>query len=158
MPMEKTCFKCKRLLPITEFYVHPRMGDGRLNKCKTCAKADVRRNYEANLEHYRQYERGRASAPHRVAARAEYLKTEAGKLAEQKAKRKYAEKYPHKRTARHAVNNAVRGGRLTKKPCEVCGSTTRIHGHHDDYSKPLEVSWLCPKHHSERHKAMRRAA
>jgi hypothetical protein len=36
----------------------------------------------------------------------------------------------------------------------VCGSK-KVHGHHEDYNKPLEVHWLCPKHHKARHKEMR---
>jgi hypothetical protein len=41
-------------------------------------------------------------------------------------------------------------GKLTKKPCEVCGSEL-VEMHHEDYSKPLEVRWLCRKHHLELH-------
>ena len=48
--------------------------------------------------------------------------------------------------ANRAVQFAIRKGRLVRQPCEVCGCTT-VHGHHDDYSKPLEVRWLCPLHH-----------
>lgn len=56
---------------------------------------------------------------------------------------------PEKYAANTAVNNAVRDGKLVKQPCEKCGATGRIHAHHDDYSKPLEVRWLCPLHHAE---------
>ena len=36
-------------------------------------------------------------------------------------------------------------------PCEVCGAT-KAQAHHCNYSKPLDVRWLCPKHHAEWHK------
>lgn len=45
----KKCFKCGRVLPLSEFYKHPRMGDGHLNKCKECTKRDVHANYEKNI-------------------------------------------------------------------------------------------------------------
>jgi len=66
------------------------------------------------------------------------------------AKRAWNERNPEKRQASIAVNNAVRGGRLKKEPCEVCGSP-ESQGHHDDYSKPLVVRWLCTAHHAEHH-------
>lgn len=36
----KVCFKCQQEKALTDFYVHKRMADGRLGKCKTCTKAD----------------------------------------------------------------------------------------------------------------------
>lgn len=58
---------------------------------------------------------------------------------------------PHKRKARNAVNNALRDGKLKRGPCEVCGSK-KVTAHHEDYSKPLQVRWLCPLHHAAEHR------
>jgi hypothetical protein len=45
----------------------------------------------------------------------------------------------------------LKRGKLTRQPCEVCGAVAQMH--HDDYSKPLEVRWLCRGHHLEHHRA-----
>jgi hypothetical protein len=52
--------------------------------------------------------------------------------------------------ARWQVNRAVQSGKLTKEPCEVCGDP-KVQAHHDDYSRPLDVRWLCAVHHREHH-------
>ena len=59
-------------------------------------------------------------------------------------------KWAKKIAAQTALRNAVKSGRIIKKSCEVCGEP-KSHGHHDDYSKPLEVRWLCDAHHKEVH-------
>lgn len=58
-----------------------------------------------------------------------------------------AARHPEKCAARIAVSTAIASGRLVKQPCEVCGAK-KVHGHHEDYSKQLEVNWLCCKHHA----------
>jgi hypothetical protein len=63
---------------------------------------------------------------------------------------KHQQNHPEQAVARHAVNNAVRDGRLERLPCEICGASA--HAHHDDYAKPLDVRWLCPVHHKEAHR------
>lgn len=56
-------------------------------------------------------------------------------------------------SARQKVAKAIKAGRLVRQPCEVCGNP-QTHGHHRDYSKPLEVQWLCGVHHKAAHKEM----
>lgn len=63
---------------------------------------------------------------------------------------------PLNQVAHDKVRRAVKSGRLTPKPCEKCGSRTRINAHHDDYSKPLDVRWLCQGCHLELHKEIGR--
>ena len=62
-----------------------------------------------------------------------------------------------KRRAQAILRAALRKGEVTRGCCEVCGSL-RVDGHHDDYSLPLQVTWLCRRHHQQRHADMRRAA
>lgn len=52
--------------------------------------------------------------------------------------------------ARSLVRKAIVHNNLSKKPCEICGESPS-QAHHDDYNKPLEVRWLCVKHHKEWH-------
>ncbi len=67
----------------------------------------------------------------------------------------FSQRAPEKTAARRAVKQALRSGRMVRQPCERCGKTGRIHAHHEDYSKPLDVRWLCPIHHAEAHLEMR---
>ena len=150
-PKSKICFKCNVEKEITDFYAHPATRDGHLNKCKECAKRDVREHRENNLERIRQYDTERANNPERILARKEYRKTPQGRAAVLRSHRKWAKNNPLKRDATVKVGNAVRDGRLLKQPCEVCGETV-VEAHHDDYSKPLDVRWLCNEHHREWHK------
>lgn len=65
---------------------------------------------------------------------------------------------PQKHAAHRAVKRAVRKGLLTKQPCQRCGSVELVHAHHDDYTKEMDVMWLCPMHHRERHREIDAAA
>lgn len=62
-----------------------------------------------------------------------------------------------RRSAGRAISNAIRDGKLTRQPCEVRKCKEPFaEAHHDDYSKPLDVRWLCKKHHTEHHVKLRR--
>jgi len=60
------------------------------------------------------------------------------------------ERYPERIRAREKVFYAIKSGKLIKKPCEECGDQNS-HAHHENYLNPLDVIWLCPLHHRQRH-------
>lgn len=124
--MEKICKKCGETNQ-AEFYKQ------QVSECKSCTRERVRNNRIAKIEYYREYDRkrGNRQSP-------EYVKD-------------YRNKYPNKYKATNMVNNAIRDKKLFREPCESCGSTSNIHAHHDDYSKPLNVRWLCAPCHSQWH-------
>lgn len=66
---------------------------------------------------------------------------------------RYFARFPERKVAAMAVRDAIRKGDLVRpRTCSACGTySALIQGHHDDYSKPLEVRWLCPSchHHAD---------
>lgn len=154
----KVCFVCNEKKPITEFYRHPATRDGHLGKCKECTKAAVRANRAARIDHYREYDRRRFQEnPERRAAHLALMRSIPSSVT-QPRKDAYRARNREKASATTSVNNAVRNGKLEKRStCEICGSTDRIHAHHHDYSKPLDVWWLCDHCHKRLHRMMRSA-
>lgn len=72
--------------------------------------------------------------------------------------RRYAKDHPLIKKAHSAVRTSLANGSLEKLPCTVCGTTSKVQAHHDDYSKPLSVLWLCQPHHADRHAEMNRTS
>jgi ribosome-binding protein aMBF1 (putative translation factor) len=137
MQITKKCFKCEQIKIITDFYPHKQMGDGYLNKCKECAKLDEKLRRIQNPERVKQLEQKRSKKPERIA----YAK---------KHNQEWRQKNKLAYQAHCKVNNALRNGKLIKPElCEICGLPSKLHGHHVDYSKPLEVIWLCAKCHGQ---------
>lgn len=149
----KVCCKCNVEKTVTDFSRSKQHKDGLWIYCKPCDNKRNRKDYWENdgktkgrvyMRKRRLTDEGRESDRESCKR---YRKSETGK--------KWFEKYKIEKLtesrARDQVRRAVRNGYLKRLPCEVCGKKTGIHGHHDDYSKPLEVIWLCPAHHKERH-------
>lgn len=64
---------------------------------------------------------------------------------------KMPRKNPHatKKQARRMLRTAIKNGSVLRHPCETCGATAQAH--HSNYDEPLNVRWLCPKHHMVLH-------
>lgn len=58
-----------------------------------------------------------------------------------------------KANCRSYLHVYIKRGKIIKQPCKICGDLN-VQAHHNDYSKPLEVEWLCPTHHIEEHKKL----
>ena len=58
-------------------------------------------------------------------------------------------KFRDRAIARDLARAALRKGIISKRPCQVCGSE-KSEMHHEDYSKPYDVIWLCKKHHGRK--------
>ncbi len=61
-----------------------------------------------------------------------------------------------------ATEQAIKRGDLVRQPCEACGDSgemrdgrSKVHAHHDDYNRPLDVRWLCQHCHYEWHRTNR---
>jgi hypothetical protein len=141
--MTKICKTCGDEKPDEDFYTNDKT-------CKPCRCAKNRANREAKIDQYQAYDKARNMRPDRVAARAEYIATDEGKAARRRASATYYFRHKDRRSATVTLNNAVRDGRVTKQPCFMCGCE-EVEAHHPDYSRPLDVVWLCIPHHKEIH-------
>lgn len=84
--------------------------------------------------------------------RKKYAESAKGKLARTKASKEAYIKHKEKWIARAKLRYAVSKGLIKKlKRCEVCEEVKPLQGHHEDYSLPLEVVWLCTRCHADRH-------
>lgn len=134
----KTCIQCNNEKPLVEFYAHPRMSDGRLNKCKPCCIAYAKMRRVEHPEIVRAIERKKAIQPSRKQWRFQYQKT-------------IRQRHPEKYKARTMVSNALKRGQIIRGKCVRCGSEN-TQAHHPDYNQPLNVVWVCFQHHMEIHR------
>ena len=157
--MEKTkiCTKCG-IEKTLENFVKQKSGKYNVTaKCKNCYKKyyekyiskseNKKKRHENYVKRYNKLEiRKRISEQGK-----EYRKQEYVKKAQIKKEMRMREKYPEKRFARNEMTKAICRGDLKRKPCIMCGNS-KSEGHHEDYNKPLDVIWLCKKHHTELHR------
>lgn len=148
--MTYTCNLCGANSDQSEFYA------GVTCRCKDCHRRKVRENRAKNVEYYRAYDRMRLQRDaHRRAAAKAYMLTDRGKEVGKKARARFVAMSPEKRAAHVILNNAVRDRRVFKpKQCSRCLAhppSRQLHGHHHDYTKPLDVEWICTVCHGKEH-------
>lgn len=150
----KRCKGCGEEKSEDDFY---RYKSGALfSRCKPCIRQQVRTHQAANREYFRAYDRkryredpGRQAAIQRSSKAFLEAHPERKKIYTARSRAAHPEKYK----ARTAVGNALRDGRLQRGPCEKCGAA-KVEAHHEDYSKPLEVRWLCSRCHGHEHRTV----
>jgi len=134
----QACTKCKVVKKPTEFAKDKRRLNGCVSECRKCQSARERKLRESR-DH-------KLLTSQMLAKRRFYEKNrESERIRCRNYKRNHKkQRDPIKERARYAVWYAVKTGKI-KKPqnCTKCMSTERIHGHHHDYKKPLEIEWLC---------------
>lgn len=136
--MAKNCSLCTKRKPRKAFQTRRASPDGLTSACKECLSA---RDKERN------------KLPHRVAARIAYAKTERGRERHTAATKTWGARNSTKRKAHIAVGNALRDGKISKpSKCQRCKKKRKLHGHHHDYKKPLDVEWLCTPCHTKEHR------
>ncbi len=133
---DKTCAKCLTLKKTRFFSKDKQQKDGYRSYCKECCRLLSMFFYYSNKENIlprkRLYSKNNPEKVHRNNL---------------KMYRKFTEK--HK--ARALLNHEVKKGRIIRKPCVICGEV-KSEGHHENYKKPLQVTWLCTIHHHQIHR------
>ena len=125
----KRCTTCQTILPVSFFSKAKKGLHGVKSCCKVCMATYLRAYREKNLGLLQEYDRKNNKS--------------------KKAKRK---KRSLVRPEQYLVNNAIRLKKMCRPLfCVRCWDAGTIHGHHTDYSRPLDVIWLCSKCHGMEH-------
>ncbi len=151
MVPEKTCRVCKAAKPTSDFYRQSNNLDGLRHECKSCINAAFKIRRANNLESYRARSR-RWYYANTELAKDQRRTHELAHPEQQKELVKRRVRDPEKMKVRTMVRAAIRRGEL-KRPshCERCNRPAR-EAHHEDYSKPLDVIWLCFRCHGLVHR------
>jgi hypothetical protein len=131
------CRCCLQNKPAPEFHREPINSSGLKHECIECFNRRVRAYQRNNPDKKNDRSKFRLQSPEFRLLR--------NKKRRELYRRQLSE-CPEKIHARSAVARAIVAGRLIRSPCEVCGKSP-AQAHHKDYSKPLEVVWLCQPCH-----------
>ena len=145
----KQCKQCKKSKELKYFYFLANSRTKHESKCKECRNKYFTEHGRTIKEKRRIWVRKSAERQDFKKRRSIYMK----KWVEENREKikNYRKKYIFKNRTRQRTKAAIKSGKLIKNPCEKCGSK-KVDVHHIDYSKPLDVRWLCRKHHMLMHR------
>lgn len=129
--MVKMCSSCKLVLPIDQFSLGKSQPDGYQGYCRDCAKKHSRKYHETNRDSI-------------IRRNSEWHKKNPEKVIDLRRR-----KAAHSRVATK-LSDAVKSGKIKRGSCIICGQPN-AEGHHEDYTKPYDVIWLCSLHHARWH-------
>ena len=151
----KKCNKCHRELSLGNFYNRADSVDGKRNDCKDChnqsgwiyaRRPEVKKRRRFHVQRYLAKGNNREKSNKR---RREYHAKH--KDRDYEIHKISSDKYRVRQKARHRLRYMVSVGKIVRGLCVICGNP-KTQGHHADYTKPLDVQWLCAKHHGETHR------
>ena len=145
----KTCTKCHEKQPLDSFHNHKTGKNGLSSICKSC-KSDVDREYRKRpYAIKKERERSRLREDHYGIAK-KWTEENRGKV--NASIRRYKQKNIQKTKASSILSNEIAFGRIAKpRRCSLCSKIKPLDGHHHDYDKPLDVTWLCRSCHKAIH-------
>jgi hypothetical protein len=142
-----SCSKCRIDFIPTENHIKKQS-----HVCLACMRIYDANHRKRRKEAGRPVKTGKHTPEYEREYRAKYLAIEENRL-HRNAKMRERMKKEHEKfrsAARRKTRTALESGVLVRLSCEVCGNSA-TDAHHEDYSRPLDVKWLCRRHHRERH-------
>ena len=163
MGVSKKCHKCNEVKSIAQFYKQKNGLYDRTGECKICRRKRTKIWSDANKERKSEMEKIRCKTIDRSGYNKEWREKNPeyfkqyyvqNKEIRLECNRRFWIKHPERYESYKIYSNARRLGKLMNPgQCQICGNKDRkIHAHHFDYSKPLEVTWVCVNCHKDLHK------
>ena len=143
--MKLRCSVCKKHLDTNNFHKNRRDLRGFSCQCKKCRKPSKNRN-----EYAKQWAKDNTDKVIE-SNKTWYVRN---KELLRKMRKAWRLANPEKVLAHQRVKSAIVRGYLIRLPCHICDNP-KSEAHHEDYSKPYEVFWLCHRHHSLRHSELK---
>ena len=163
----KVCKKCGVEKPLSEYGMHRRTVDGKKGSCKKCLLIESNKWRSENRDRVNERKRITRQTPDQKKKRLEYRRrpevkakdkkysqSDKAREAAKKQRVNWGKKYPIKAWAHNEVAKLRNTGKLITYPCIICGNE-KAEGHHEDYSRPLDLVWYCLPHHRERHREIK---